>query len=112
MLKKDNMDQFVDSQYAIQDYIHSGKTRDEKWGSHIDTVMVIKNGETIFKENLTVISLIETNESFVEIIWPSKYEERFWIKYSNRFQTFRYDTGTLIIDWKEKNGDKITILIG
>ena len=61
---------------------------------------------------MTVISLIETNESFVEIIWPPKYKERFWIKYSNRFPSFRYDTGTLVIDWEERNGEKITIRIG
>lgn len=107
-----DIEQFADSQYAIQDYIHSGQTRDEKWGSHIDTVMVIKNGETIFKENLTVISLIETNESFVEIIWPPEYEDRFWMKYSNRFQPFEYEAGRLVINWKEKNGDKISIFIG
>lgn len=27
-----DMEQFVDSQYAIQDYIHSGQTRDESGG--------------------------------------------------------------------------------
>lgn len=107
-----DIEQFADSQNAIQEYIYSGLSRDEKWGSHVDTVMVIKDGETILKEDLTVISLIETNESFVEIIWPEEYEERFWVKYSNRFQPFEYETGTLIINWKEKNGEKITILIG
>ena len=107
-----DIEQFSDSQYAIQKYIHSGQTSDAKWGSHLDTVMVIKNGNTIFKSKLTVISLIETNESFVEIIWPQEKEYLYWGKYSNRFQPFEYDEGTLVIEWKDKNNEKITILIG
>ena len=104
--------QYAESQDAIREYIHSGSTRDENWGGHIDSVTVIKDGETIFRDKLTVVSVIETNESFVEIIWPQKYEERFWIKYSNRYQWFRFEKGTLSIDCIEKDGEKIMILIG
>jgi hypothetical protein len=112
MSSKVNIAQFSDSQDAIREYIHSGQTDDEKWGNHTDIVKVRKNRMIIFNGELDVISLIETNESFVEIIWPKEYEEYFYIKYSNMFQQFEYDSGTLVINCRDRYDEEITIFVG
>jgi hypothetical protein len=112
MSGKVNFEQFLDSQDAIQKYIHSGQTDDEKRGNHTDIVKVIKNGKIIFNGKLEVISLIETNESFVDIYWSKEYEKHFYIKYSNVFNIFEYGSGTLVINCEEKSGEKIIIYVG
>lgn len=48
----------------------------------------------------------------MEIIWPKEYEEYFYINYSNMFQQFEYDSGTLVINCKDRYDEKITIFVG
>ena len=57
------------------------------------------------------MSLIETNESFVEIVRPEKEEKEYYVKYSNNYQNFEYDDGVLKIRCQDREENKITIQI-
>ena len=109
MTSKVSFQQFSDSQFAIRDYIHAN---DEHWGTHKARVKVWQAGRVIFDETISVVALIETNESFVEVIWPDGYENTYYVKYSNQYQVFEYVGGTLDIKCRNKNDDNIIISIG
>ncbi|TCL60591.1 hypothetical protein EDD76_102289 [Kineothrix alysoides] len=108
MAKKVSNEQFSTSQYAISDYIHDA---DEHWGSHEAIVRVMKNGVVVFKQELNVVTLIETNYSFVDILWPKKYESIYYGKYTNEYQVFVYFSGILEIKCTDKKNEEIAITI-
>lgn len=109
MAKEISFEQFSNSQYAIQDYIHSDK---KNWGTHEANVKVLENDILVFEQKLSIVSLIETNESFVEIIWPKNEEKIYYIKYSNKFQVFEYSNNMLEIKCENRSGKDIVIHIG
>ena len=109
MASKVSPQQFADSQSAIREYIHAN---DEHRGTHKAKVKVWQDGRMIFDETISVVALIETNESFVQVIWPDSYEDTYYVKYSNQYQVFQYVGGTLDIQCQNKNGDNIIISIG
>ena len=106
--KKLSFEEYADSQNAIREYIHSGAGH---WGTHNAEVTVLRDGKTVFKNTVSVVSLIETNESFVEIVWPEKEEKEYYAKYSNNYQNFKYDDRVLEIRCQDREGNNITIQI-
>ena len=81
--KKLSFEEYADSQNAIREYIHSGAGH---WGTHKAEVTVLRDGKTVFKNTVSIVSLIETNESFVEIVRPEKEEKEYYVKYSNNIR--------------------------
>ena len=108
MSKELPFEEFADSQNAIREYIHSGAGH---WGTHKAEVTVLRDGKTVFKNTVSIVSLIETNESFVEIVWPEKEEKEYYAKYSNTYQNFEYDDGVLKIRCQDRERNNIVILI-
>ena len=108
MSKKLSFEEYADSQNAIREYIHSGAGH---WGTHKAEVTVLRDGKTVFKNTVSVVSLIETNESFVEVVWPEKEEGEYFGKYSNTYQNFEYDDGVLKIRCQDRERNNIVILI-
>ena len=108
MSKKLSIKEFSDSQDAIREYIHSGTGH---WGTHKGKVRVMRNGKTVFVDIVSIVSLIETNEFFVEIIWEGKEEKEYYIRYSNTYQYFEYDNGVLKIRCQDRKGNNIVIHI-
>lgn len=108
MSEKVEFEQFAESQEAIREYIHNDENH---WGTHEATVRVTKANNIVFNEILSVVTLIETNESFVEIIWSKEYEDTYYIKYSNQYQEFKYYSGVLEIRCQNKFNQEIVITI-
>lgn len=71
MGKRNSSEQFSVSYHAIKEYIHSNESY---WGNHVAKIAVMQNNNMIFNEELSIISLIETNDAFVDIIWPKKWK--------------------------------------
>ncbi len=82
-------DVFADSHEAMYNYINSGNNR----GRHTARVIVIKNNRVLFNRELQVITFIETNESYAEILWPEENESQYYVRYSNVFQVLNLKTG-------------------
>lgn len=108
MCKKVDSEVFVNSQYAIRDYIHW------KVGNgymHEAKVLVSSKGKTKYNSILQVIAKIETNNSFVNIIGDEQFEQNYYTQYTNEYQKFDFIDGTLLIKGKDRNGYPIEIKI-
>ena len=103
-----SFEQFSDSQCAIREYIHFDESH---WGTHKGIVKVIQNGDIIFDDELSIVALIDTNESFISIIWTKEWEGTYYVKYSNWYQIFKYHNDILEIKCQNKKGKEIKIHI-
>ncbi len=108
MGKINSIEQFSDSCRAIKEYIHSDE---DHWGTHVAKITVIEDDTMIFNQELSIISLIETNDAFIDIMWPKEVENIYYGKYSSWYQMCEYDNGILKIKCKSKKGKDIIIRI-
>jgi len=108
MGKRNTIQQFSDSCHAVKEYIHSDESH---WGSHVAKITVVVDNTTIFDQELSIVSLIETNDAFIDIIWPKEMENIYYGKYSSWYQICEYDNGILRIKCKNRKGKDIIICI-
>ena len=106
MGKRIDFKEFVDSQYAIRDYMHSKVGNDYM---HEARVLVSSRGETKYSSILKVVPSIETNNSFVNIIGDAQFDQDYYIKYTNEYQKFAFINGALLIKGEDRWGNPIEI---
>ncbi len=106
MGKRIDFEEFVNSQYAIRDYMHF-KTGNEYM--HEARVVISSRGKTKYNNILRVVASIETNKSFIDIIGDVKFDRDYYTQYTNEYQKFTFTNGTLLIKGVDKWGNPIEI---
>ncbi|MGG7143624.1 hypothetical protein ACQPVP_09180 [Clostridium nigeriense] len=106
MGKRIDFKEFVDSQYAIRDYMNSKAGNDY---IHEARVLVSYRGETKYNSILKVVPSIETNNSFIDIIGDLKFSRDYYMKYTNEYHKFDFINGTLLIKGEDRWGNTIEI---
>lgn len=97
---------FVKSQNAIREYMELKK---ENEFMHKARVLVSSRGECKYNSIVDVIPRIETNESTIDIIGDTRFEDDYYIRYTNVYQVFSYINGTLIIKAEDRWGNSVEI---
>ncbi|MDE6209554.1 MAG: hypothetical protein K2M73_07775 [Lachnospiraceae bacterium] len=97
------------SQYAIMDYIHI----EGNYYMHKTKVIVAKDNKIIYDGVVNIAAYIETNESFVDISWDDKEQEKFYQRYNGRYSNtdIEFDNGKLFIHAIDKEDSPICITI-
>lgn len=106
--KRVSFEMFAQSQYAIREYI------DNKGGNeymHEARVLISSKGETKYNRILEVVSKIETNDSFVNIIGDNQFVQDYYETYTNAYQSFSFINNTLLIKGEDRSGNPIEINI-
>lgn len=104
-----NMDDFADSQYAVNDYLHQDSGNEFP---HTTRVIVKRNSVVEFDETVSAWARIETNYSHVEINWEKEYlEDKYYSTYRNDYQKIRFDGAFLTVYAKDKQNNDIEIII-
>ncbi len=106
MRRKVDFEDFAESQYAINNYIHF---KTDNYFMHEARVLVSSGGKIEYNEILKVIPRIETNISSVEIIGDAQFEQDYYGRYTNEYQKFIFINGTLLIKGEDKWGNPIEI---
>lgn len=97
------------SQYAINDYIHIPGN----YYIHEAKVIVVKNNYVIYDGILKVDARIDTNDSYINIIWDNEDEKRFYMQYNGKYDNtdVSFIDGKLIITAVDKKNEPISITI-
>ena len=97
------------SQYAINDYIHI----EGNYYIHETRVIVIQNNKIVYDGELKVNARIETNDSYVEIIWNDDEDLIFYGRYNGKYDNtdIEFDDGKLIIHGINRHEQPISITI-
>ena len=97
------------SQYAINDYIHI----DGNYYIHETKVIVVKNNRIVYDGLLKVNARIETNDSYVEIIWDDEEDIMFYGRYNGKYHNtdIEFDDGKLVIQAVDRKNNPISITI-
>ena len=106
MGKRIGFEEFVDSQYAIRDYMNFKDGNDYM---HEARVLVSSKGKTKYSNILKVVARIETNNSFIDIIGDAQFDRDYYTKYTNDYQKFTFINGTLLIKGEDRWGNPIEI---
>ena len=106
MGKKNDFEEFTDSQDAIRQYMRS---KDGNDFIHKARVVVYSRGETKYNSILKVVPSIETNNSVFDIIGDEQFDRNYYTKYTNEYQKFTFINGTLLIKGKDRKGNSIKI---
>lgn len=106
MGKRIDFEKFVDSQYAIRDYMHFKAGNDYM---HEARVLVSSRGKIKYDSILKVVPSIETNNSFIDIIGDVQFDRDYYTKYTNEYQKFIFINGTLLIEGEDRWGNPIEI---
>ncbi|HII4496903.1 hypothetical protein EHZ13_01920 [Clostridium perfringens] len=106
MGRKNNFEEFTDSQDAIRQYMRSKEGNNFM---HKARVVVYSNGETMYNSILKVIPSIETNNSVFDIIGDEEFERYYYTKYNNEYQKFKFINDILSINGNDRNGNFIEI---
>lgn len=110
-IKNMDMDMFANSQMAIRDYLDKDGNNEFP---HKTMVTVKQNSEVVHHGIESVMARIETNYSFVDIIWKKddrNLGEKYYQGYTNEYKVMKYDGNFLIIFAEDKKGNKIEISI-
>lgn len=108
---KIDMDKAADSQMAINAYLE--KDRNNEF-PHNAMVTIRQDSRVIYHETESVRATIDTNYSFVDIIWKEddrNLEEKYYSRYTNEYKVMKYDGNFLIIFAEDKEKNKIEISI-
>ena len=100
-----DLDDFVNSQMAIQSYmaVYSGV--------HQARVIVIQDGEEQYNSFLDVFAQIENEQSTINISGDIEFDSNYYSRYSNKFQLFFYEHDMLIIEGVDKMRNPVTLEI-
>ena len=94
MSQKRSNKEFSKSQEALKNFMEAVRDR----GDRAD-VTVRMNGTIVHEENCRVFERIETNHSYVDIIWEAS--ENYHINYKNDYQSFKSYDNILVISKTE-----------
>ena len=110
MSKKQDINQFCDSQEAIRKYIQFVESKGAFAGHHKARVLISKRNFD-FNKILEIGTLIETNNSLVIICGDDEFCRDFHTQYTNEYQVFEYmSPGMLLVkDTEDIWGNKIEI---
>ena len=106
MGKRIEFEEFVDSQYAIRDYMYSKDGNDYM---HEARVLVSFRGKIKYNSILKVVPSIETNNSFIDIIGDVQFNRDYYSRYTSEYQKFDFINGTLLIKGEDRWGNPIEI---
>lgn len=106
MGKKVEYNDFVNSQYAISEYIHWQVGNDSL---HKARILVFSNDKVKYNNILEVFPRIETNYSFIDIIGDEQFERDYYMEYTNEYQKFDFINGSLLIKAEDRWGNSIEI---
>lgn len=101
-----DFEEFVNSQYAIRDYMHFKTGNDYM---HEARIVVSSKGKTKYSNILRVVPSIETNNSFIDIIGDAQFDRYYYTQYTNEYQKFAFIDGTLLIKGVDRWGNPIEI---